>query len=165
MKFNYRQVDIKTIVQQLRVDGRVSLTEGHGQHMELVAPEKWNSGIDKGEGIFLLFEMFQIRSIALPFSEISLDIVELATKPIVYHTPANAALQNAPLIEGNVKFAMVREGIWNKLLFNFGRPLIYQKQVDAPSEEIKTNEKFPLLAVGVKEMFLGPEGEVKILNG
>lgn len=165
MTINFRQVDIKSIVQQLRTEGRISLTEGHGQTIELVVPDKWEPERDQEEGVFLLFEMFQVRSLTLPFSEVSLDIVELATQPIIYHSPANTNLTKAPILGGKVKFAMLREGIWNKLLYNFGRPLIFQKTTDAAAEMIKTNEKFPLLALGVKEMFLGPEGEVKILNG
>ena len=158
-------MEISTIVQVLKKEGRIVLTEGNGNTIELVVPDQWNTLHDRQNGIFLIFELFQIRSIALPFSEVSLDIVELATKPVIYHTPANGALKNAPLINDKLKFALIKEGFWNQLLFNFGRPLIYQLAEGEGAVLNRTNEKFPLLDAGVKEMFLGPEGEVKILKG
>jgi hypothetical protein len=158
-------VEINTIVQALRKEGRSVLAEGNGNIVELVVPDHWDALRDKQDGIFLIFELFQIRSIALPFSEVSLDIVELATKPIIYHTPANASLKNAPLTSGTVRFSLIRNGFWSQLLFNFGRPLIYQHAEEDGGALDRTSEKFPLLDVGVKEMFLGPEGEVKILKG
>lgn len=156
---------MNNIVQKLRREGRVYLQEGHHRVIELLDPESWDSQLDRKEGVFLLSDLFQIRTIALPFSEVSLDIVELASRPIIYHTTANAALKKAPLTDHVVKFALIKEGFWNRLLFNYGRPLIYQLPDYSGEVENSVNEKFPLLTVGVKEMFLGPEGEVKILNG
>lgn len=155
-------MDIDKIVQTIRKEGRVVLKEGHGTSIELVAEENWDPGVDSQEGIVLLFDLFQIRSIALPFSEVSLDIVELASKPVIYRTPANPFLKATPVVEGKIRFSMIREGNWNKLLFNFGKPLIYQLAKSPGSEEMVSKDKFPLLAEGVKEMFLGPEGEVKM---
>lgn len=154
---------MNTLVQSLRQDGRITIMEGHGKIIDLVVPERWQTHKDSREGIFLIFEMFQIRSFAQPFSEVSLDVVELASKPIIYHTPANESLSNAPVVNGRVKFAFIQEGFWNRLLFNFGRPLIYQASGQLETEN-NTSHKFPLSAEDVKEMFLGPQGEVKILK-
>src|SRR5690606_23479298 len=153
---------MNTLVQSLRQDGRISIMEGHGKIIDLLLPERWQTHEDSREGIFLIFELFQIRTFAQPFSEVSLDIVELATKPIIYHTPAGDSLINAPVVNGRVKFAFIQEGFWNKLLYNYGRPLIYQDSKQLATE-YNTSEKFPLAANDVKEMFLGPQGEVKIL--
>lgn len=137
--------------------------EGHGKIIELVVPERWEVPRDKPDGIFLIFELFQIRSIALPFSEVSLDIVQLASEPIIFHTTVNEILLNAPVIDHLVKFALLKEGFWNRLLYNYGRPLVYQVPHLLAGEN-KTMERFPLASGEVKEMFLGPEGEVKMLK-
>lgn len=158
-------MDIKAIIQLLRDKGRVSLKDNQGQTIELIAHEKWDSRSDVGDSVFLLFDLFQIRSIAMPFSDVSLDIVEFNTKPVVYHTPANRNLTDAPLVNGQIKFAMIREGNWNKLLFTFGKLLICQMVTDNRKADFEVTDKFPLLGHGVIEMFLGPEGEVKILKG
>lgn len=151
------------MVQSLKQDGRVTIREGHGKTIDLVVPERWNHNQDTSEGIFLIFELFQIRSFAQPFSEVSLDLVELASRPIIYHTPVNKTLASAPVVNQLVRFAFIQEGFWNRLLFTFGRPLIYQPSVQLTGE-CHTVHKFPLAAGDVKEMFLGPEGEVKMLN-
>lgn len=158
-------MEINDIVRVLKKDGRILLLEGHGQAIELVAPDQWDARRDSPGGIFLLFELFQIRNIALPFSEVSLDIVEMATRPVVYHSPVNDLVKNAPVIDRKVKFALIREGFWNRLLFNYGRPLIFQRPAAAEATGMRAKEKFPLAGGGIREMFLGPEGEVKMLNG
>ncbi|MEX2594389.1 MAG: hypothetical protein WD426_16585 [Anditalea sp.] len=158
-------MEINKIVQTLRKEGRIYIKEGQGKIIELIVPERWKAHLDRQDGVFLIFDLFQIRNIALPFSEVSLDIVELASKPIIYHTTANEALKNAPVSDHVVRFSLIKEGFWNQLLFNYGRPLIYQVPDLQGEVENTVNKKFPLMAGGVKEMFLGPEGEVKILNG
>lgn len=140
------------------------MTEGHGKTIVLIAPERWDARLHESRGVFLLFELFQIRSIVVPFSEVSLDIVEYSSKPVIFQSPAHESLRNAPVVDGKVKFSMIREGIWNKLLFGYGRPLIFLNAQTGERTDIETKDKFPLLINGVKEMFLGPEGEVKILN-
>lgn len=158
-------MDIKSIIQVLKDQGRVALKDGHGRVFELIAQDKWSAPHDGEDSIFLLFDLFQIRSIALPFSDVSLDIVDFTTKPAVYHTPANPSLIDAPIRNGQVKFAMIKDGDWNRLLFNFGKLVIYNVIKDDRAVDFDTVEKFPLLGKDLKEMFLGPEGEVKILNG
>lgn len=158
-------MDIKPITQLLKELGRVALRDGQGHAFELISQERWNAQSDQMESTFLLFDLFQIRSIAVPFSDVSLDIVDFTTKPLIYHTLANPNLIDAPIMNGQVRFAMIKEGDWNKLLFNFGKPVIYQPITDERRVDIDIADKFPLVGRGVKQMFVGPEGEVKILNG
>jgi len=155
---------INTIVQTLKKTGRVILEEGQGKTIELVSQDKWDPKRDHIGGIFLLFDLFQLKSLTLPFSEVSLDIIELSTKPVVFHSPVPETLINAPVTDRKIKFVLIREGFWNQLLFNFGRPLIYQEKAHKETG-IKTDEKFPLLGGGIREMYLGPAGEVKIVKG
>ncbi|MEB2783826.1 hypothetical protein [Algoriphagus persicinus] len=113
---------------------------------------------------FLLFDLFQIRTICEPFSEVSLDIVEYANKPTVYHSPANRILNNGPIVDGELKFSLILEPNWNKLLFQISQPVL----VKIDSQETTSHQTpifFPLLSPSTKEMFLGPEGEVKIIKG
>lgn len=158
-------MDIKAIIQLLRDKGRVSLKDNQGQTIELIEQEKWDKHSDREDSIFLLFDLFQIRSIAMPFSDVSLDIVEFNTKPLIYHTPANRNLADAPMVDGKIKFAMIRDGNWNKLLFTYGKILICHRVSGDRKADFEVHDKFPLVGQGIVEMFLGPEGEVKILKG
>nr|WP_246535299.1 MULTISPECIES: hypothetical protein [Litoribacter] len=135
------------------------MQEKSGMRFELISPEKWEKGKDDKEGIFLLFDLFQIRTITEQFSEISLDIVEFTTKPVVFHSPVNKVLQSGPMVDGNVKFLMIKEGVWNKVLFAIGRPVVFQKA--GREAEVIVDDNFIMPS---KEMFLGPEGDVKILD-
>src|SRR5690606_1410721 len=42
-----RQVEISAIVQALRKEGRIGLTEGNGNTIELVVPDQWDALRDK----------------------------------------------------------------------------------------------------------------------
>src|SRR5690606_8553566 len=116
---NRFSVLINTIVRTLRDKGRIFLEEGHGKTIELVVPDNWDLRRDRPGGVFLIYEIFQIKGLAVPFSEVSLDIVELSTKPVIFHSPVNKILIKAPVIDQKIKFFLIREGFWNQLLFNY----------------------------------------------
>ncbi|MCL6260573.1 hypothetical protein M3O96_15830 [Aquiflexum sp. TKW24L] len=156
-------MEIKDAVNILKEKGRIRIKDGHGTVLELVASQHWDAAKDDQEGIFLFFDVFQIRNVAEQFSEVSLDIIEYATKPTIYHTPVNRILKNGPIIDGKVRFSVIRKEFWNKLLFAFSQPLILQFTKSKESEMV-TEEFFPLLSAGTKEMFLSPEGDVKIIR-
>jgi hypothetical protein len=156
-------MEIKDAINILKEKGRIRIKDGHGTILELVAPQKWDPEKDDPEGVFLFFEVFQIRNVAEQFSEVSLDIVEYATKPTIYHTPVNRILKSGPVIDGKVKFAVIRKDFWNKLLFAFSQPLILQFSKSKESDFV-TEDFFPLLSAGTKEMFLSPDGDVKIIR-
>ena len=156
-------MDIKEVVAVLKQNGRVSVQEGNGKVLELISMSFWNAANDDASGIFLLFETFQIRSIAEQFSEVSLDIVEYATKPSIYHTNVSRLLKNGPQQEGHVKFALIKSDVWNRLLFAFGQPLIVQF-IKSEKADFQQKEFFPLLSPNTKEMFLGPDGDIKIIR-
>jgi hypothetical protein len=157
------QVEVNKVVKRLKDEGRVRIKEGHGQCIELIVPNHWKPIQDQQDGVFLFFDLFQIRSVAEQFSEVSLDIVEYATKPTLYQTHVNRVLQNGPINGGIVRFAMIQHSFWNSLLFSFGQPLIYQIN-NTQDIDFETKEYFPLLSEGVKELYLSPEGDVKILK-
>lgn len=152
------------VAKHIKTNGRVSIREGNGKTLELIIPTRWNEENDSSIGIFLFFDLFQIRSVTEQFSEVSLDIVEYATKATIYHSPVNRVLQNGPKVDGNVKFAMIRNDFWNKLLFALGQPVIYQEK-EGIAADFETKERFPLYGPDVKEMFLSPDGDVKIIKG
>lgn len=153
-------MEVNTIVQELREKGRSCLLEGNGRRLELIVPDCYEAEKDE-EAVFLLIDLFQIRSVAGQFSEIALDIVEYATKPTIYTTLASPLMGKGPVRDGKIKFSILKQGWWNKVVFNFGRPLLF-KEVDGCPEAHEVKEKFPLFGSGVKKMFLSPEGEVKI---
>lgn len=157
-------MEVKEIVTVLKQKGRVCIREANGKVVELIAPSAWDASTDDMQGIFLLFEVFQIRTIAEQFSEVSLDVVEYATKPTVYHTVASRISQLGPRQGNQVKFALIRSDFWNKLLFGFGQPLIVQ-YVFAKTADFEVSTFFPLLSPNAKELYLGPDGDIKIIRG
>jgi hypothetical protein len=158
-----RTVEIKEVVNKIKEKGRVRIKEGNGSILELIDINQWNPESDDYEGIFLLFNLFQIRTVAEQFSEVSLDIVEFATKPTIYHTPVNRLLNNGPIEHGNVRFSLIKKEYWNKLLFAYSQPLVLQYS-KIQEFDFETPEFFPLLSAGTKELFLSSEGDIKILK-
>ena len=143
-------LELADLAKKIKRDGILHLKEGNGKVMTFMKPEDWE--LSKGKDwIFLIFELFQIRTICEPFSEVSLDIVEFASKP-------------PPLEDGNLRFSIIREPSWNKFLFQLSQPILVK---------LDTNEKvfdettlvFPLFSPNVKELVLGAEGDVKIIKG
>lgn len=157
-------MEIKEAVSVLKQKGRVRIREGHGSILELIAMDSWDLKSDDLEGVFLLFDIFQIRTIAEQFSDVSLDIIEFASKPTIYHTPVGKLLKTGPVKHGNVKFAIIKKDFWNKFLFAYSQPLILQYSETAEFD-YETPEYFPLLSAGTKEMFLSSDGDIKILKG
>jgi len=67
-------------------------------------------------------------------------------------------------VNGLVRFSLIREPNWNKLLFQIAQPVIFNEE-SVVEADVKTSLPFPLFRTGAKELFLGPEGEVKIRKG
>jgi len=156
-------LDHAAILNPLKEKGKVYLQEGSGKIFCLqkaAVAEKENIQ----EGVYLLFDLFQIRTICVAFSEVSLDIVDFASKPTIYQSPANPLLPKGAVVNGLVRFALIREPNWNKLLFQLAHPVLFTEVKDVVVD-VKTNLLFPLFHSGTKELFLGPEGEVKIRKG
>jgi len=160
LSIDYIKVEIKNIIKILNDEGRITLRDGDGLLLDLISPLQWHNQKDDAEGVFLLFDLFQIRSIAEQFSEVALDIVEYAEKPVIFHTPAGRNLVGGPSAEGLVKFLMIKKGFWNSLLFSYGKPLVFQRSAQK-STEYKIDEIFP---VAHRSLFLGPDGDVKIIS-
>ncbi|SNS25207.1 hypothetical protein SAMN06295967_10623 [Belliella buryatensis] len=151
------------VAKQLKSKGRVVIKEGNGRLMEIIQPASWTES-DSSQGIFLIFDLFQIRSLTEQFSEVSLDVVDFATKATIYHSPVNRVLQSGPIVDGKVKFSLIRNEFWNKLLFAFSQPVVFQ-EVTEQDVDFESKERFPLYGPDVKELYLSPEGDVKILKG
>lgn len=151
------------LVKSFRESGKIVIKEGNGINLTISKPELWKEEMGS-DWTYLLFDLFQIRSICEPFSEVSLDIVEFASKPTVYQSPFNKLLTKGPVTKGIVRFSVIRDPEWNKLLFQIAQPVILGIGKDTTADFI-TEKYFPLLAPSTKELFLGPEGEVKIIKG
>lgn len=156
-------MDQQAIVKAFREKGKVTISEGNGKVLTLMKTESWNPelGLD---WIYLLFDLFQIRSVCEPFSEVSLDIVEFGTKPTIYQSPVNKLIQKGPIQGGTIRFSLIREPNWNKLLFQISQPVLVRIESKTTSAEFQTDLFFPLLGPSTKEMYLGPEGDVKIIT-
>ena len=155
-------MDPSSITKAFRDKGVVTIQDGNSQKIRLIKPELWEESLGK-DWTYLLFDIFQIRSVSMPFSEVSLDVVEFATKPTIYHSPANALVKNGPIESGNIRFSLIREPNWNKLLFQISQPVL-AKVGNWENVDFHTNIYYPLLMSTTKELYLGPEGEVKIIK-
>lgn len=156
-------MELADLAKKIKMDGILHLKEGNGKVLTFMKPADWEPS--KGEEwIFLLFELFQIRTICEPFSEVSLDIVEYASKPTIYHSPPNRVLKSTPLADGNLKFSLIREPNWNKFLFQLSQPILVKLDTKEKVFE-ETSLVFPLFSPNVKELMLGAEGDVKIIKG
>ncbi|MFL0683600.1 MAG: hypothetical protein ACJLTB_10315 [Algoriphagus aquaeductus] len=156
-------METAAIIKTFREKGIINIKEGNGKVVTLLKPEHWTDEMGK-DWTYLIFDLFQIRSLCVPFSEVSLDIVEFASKPTIYSSPVNHLVSNGPMNQGNLRFSLIREPHWNKLLFQLAQPVLCGIDKEVTSD-FQSEVKFPLLSSSTKEMFLGPEGEVKIIKG
>ena len=156
-------LDQANILTLLKEQGIVYLKEGSGKIFSLRKGSLAEKEILE-KGIYLLFDLFQIRTVCVSFSEVSLDIVEFASKPTIYESPANPLLPKGAVVNGLVRFSLIREPNWNKLLFQIAQPVIFTEETGVEAA-VQTSLLFPLFHSGTKELFLGPEGEVKIKKG
>lgn len=156
-------MDQQAIVKTFRDKGEVTIKEGNGKILTLLKSDKWKpeSGYD---WTYLLFDLFQIRSVCEPYSEVSLDIVEFGSKPTIFHSPVNPVIKNGPIQDGTIRFSLIREPNWNKLLFQISQPVLAKIDAKDAVADFQTELYFPLLGPSTKEMFLGPDGDVKIIN-
>jgi hypothetical protein len=156
-------LDHAQLLAAFREKGILHLLEGNGIVITLMKPALWTPEMGQ-DWIFLLFDLFQIRTICEPFSEVSLDVIEYANKPTVYHSPANRIVKDGPIVDGVLKFSLIMEPSWNKLLFQISQPVLVKIDTKEATS-FQTPLLFPLLNPSSKEMFLGPEGDVKIIKG
>jgi hypothetical protein len=156
-------LDQANILTLLKEKGIVYIKEGSGKIFSLRKGSLAEKEI-LGKGIYLLFDLFQIRTLCVSFSEVSLDIVEFASKPTIYESPANPLLPKGAVVNGLVRFSLIREPNWNKLLFQIAQPVIFTEETGVEAA-VQTSLLFPLFHAGTKELFLGPEGDVKIKKG
>ena len=156
-------LDQANILTLLKEKGIVYIKEGSGKIFSLRKGSLAEKEILE-KGIYLLFDLFQIRTLCVSFSEVSLDIVEFASKPTIYESPANPLLPKGAVVNGLVRFSLIRDPNWNKLLFQIAQPVIFTEETGVEAA-VQTSLLFPLFHTGTKELFLGPEGEVKIKKG
>lgn len=155
-------LEVKNWIKKFKENGSVFLEAGRG------VPMKWTtltsfSDVEVKEGVCLLFDLYQLRSIAPAFSDVSLDIIEWTEEPIIFHTPASPTLNSGPISKGIIKFALIKEPFWNKVLFACGQILVCQDVKEAVDALI-LEEPFPLQQKNVKEMYLSADGQVKIIK-
>jgi hypothetical protein len=156
-------LDLTTSLKIFKEKGSVCLKEGNGKVFSihkgaLAAQEK------VPDGIYLLFDLFQIRTLCVPFSDVSLDIVDFASKPSIYQSPVNQLLPIGAVTDGTVRFTLIKEPSWNKLLYQMAQPVLFIEEKERVPD-VETTLFFPLYNPNTKELFLGPEGEVKIKKG
>lgn len=156
-------MDQQAIVKTFRDKGEVTIKEGNGKTLSLLKMEGWKPEMGN-DWIYLLFDLFQIRTVCEPFSEVSLDIVEFGSKPTIFHSPVNPVIKSGPIQDGVIRFSLIREPNWNKLLFQISQPVLAKVDSKITNTDFQTELYFPLLGPSTKEMFLGPEGDVKIIN-
>jgi len=140
----------------------VTLEDSNKKKITLLNPSKWSKEMGT-DWIYLLFDLFQIRTIATQFSEVTLDLVEYASKPTIYHTAPNFLAEKGPVENDLIKFALIRAPKWESLLFKISQPVLVKLDSDKDID-FSLDDFFPLYSTNLKEIFLGSEGEIKILK-
>lgn len=158
-----KTLDQFKLIQELKQKGLFNLKEGSGRSLTFLKAESWTP-VMGNDWVYLLFDLFQIRSICGQFSEVSLDVVEFASKPTIYHSPSSPLLLLGPKNLNILKFSLIREPNWNKLLFQINTLVMVKLDSNEPPTH-STDLMFPLFSSSTKELYLGPEGEFKILKG
>lgn len=156
-------MDQQAIVKTFRDKGEVKIKEGNSKVLRILKPEIWTPELGY-DWVYLLFDLFQIRGVCKPFSEVSLDIVEFGNKPTIFQSPVSPVILIGPIQDGNIRFSLIREPNWNKLLFAISHPVLARIDSKLEEADYQTDLYFPLLSPSTKEMFLGPEGDVKMIT-
>ena len=120
-------LDQANILTLLKEKGKVYIKEGSGKVFSL-RKGSLAEQVQVPGGIYLLFDLFQIRTLCVSFSEVSLDIVDFASKPTIYQSPANPLLPKGAVVNGLVRFSLIREPNWNKLLFQIAHPVLFTEE-------------------------------------
>lgn len=141
----------------------MTIKEGNAKVLRLMKSELWEPQMGS-DWVYLLFDLFQIRSVCMPFSEVSLDIVDFGSKPTIFLSPVSPVIKSGPIQDGNIRFSLIRDSNWNKLLFQISQPVLARVDPNLSQADFQTDLYFPLLGPSTKEMFLGPDGDVKIIS-
>lgn len=155
-------LEVKNLINKLKENGSVFLRAGRGVPMKWTTLSSFDGGEVK-EGICLLFDLYQLRTIAPAFSDVSLDIIDWSEESVIFHTPVSPILKSGPISKGIIKFALIKEPFWNKMLFASGQILVCQ-ELDQENDAWVLDEPFPLQEKNVKEMYLSADGQVKIIK-
>ncbi len=151
------------VIKEIKDKGRIILKDTENRSMLLILPKFWENELDGDDGIFLLYDTFQIRSVGEQFSEVALDIVEYSNKPVIFYTPASKLLTHGPVKNGLIKFFMMKNPEWKKLLFGLSQPIL-MKVIASSDSEFTFPFAMPVFSTHALEMYLGAEGDVKILS-
>lgn len=147
---------------KLKESGSVQLRVAGGSSLRIVKLSL-ASGVDLSRSLFLLHELFQLRSIAKPFSDVSLDIVEWSEEPVIFQTERNPMLNLDQFTGKNVRFALIKDAYWRYSLRAVGE--IVLGLPGTPDEEVwDVVQPFSLFSGKTKEIYLSAEGVVKMLK-
>lgn len=156
-------MDFRKFVEAFRQKGQVSIQEGNGKTLTFLACSEWTPAHGT-EWVVLLYDIFQIRGVGGHFSEVSLDIVDFASKPTIYHVVPGYSVPEGLREKGKVRFSLIRDKEWNPFLFQLS-DLVLCQTVNGMHADFSVTNFFPLLSPNLKEMELGLNGEVTIIKG
>jgi len=66
---------------------------------------------------------------------------------------------------GKIRFALIRDKARNGFLFQASKLLMARWENVKSPVDFQVKELFPLFSPNLKELFLSPEGDVKIIKG
>lgn len=155
-------MEVNHLVSTLKEKGSISFKASSGEVIRWDLVSSVN-GSYEADGVFLIHELYQLRGIAKPFSEVSLDIVEWSEDPVIFHTDAGPLLLGEPFSGRIIKFALIKDPYWKNLLKRIGGTVYSTYRTDLDGDFI-IREPFPLCKGNVKEIYLSAEGQVKMIG-
>jgi len=154
-------VDYKEVSSQFASTGKLSFQDTEGGSFVWIKTSLWKPEMD---GVFLIHEIYQLKSLVGNFSDVALDIVEYAADETVFLSPQPSWNINKGKSGGLIKFALVSSPYWKQLLRQI-REIVFLKWEDKvlPSAIIGA-QTFPFNRKS-RVMELHEDGRVKIING
>ncbi|MCC5938848.1 MAG: hypothetical protein JJU34_16330 [Lunatimonas sp.] len=150
---------IESWIKQIKELGTVSLLISGGNILCLSKLSAVKAPVSEN-AVFLLYDLFQLRTIAKPFSEVSLDIVEWAEDPVIFHTDVNRLVMKDSFSGEIIKFAVLKDPFWKNSLRSIGEIVVCLPDL-SEGKVWELPHPLPLFGKSVKQLYLSAEGQVK----
>ena len=154
-------MDYKEISKEFAKSGQLNFQDTKGANFEWIKVTDWKPEM---EGVFLVHEIYQLKSLVGNFSDVALDIVEFAADKTIFQSPQPAWNINKGKSGGLIKFALVSSPFWKQVLNQVREIVFLRWQNEVLPSTIKGLQAFPFNRES-KVMQLHEDGRVKIING
>ncbi|WP_209328781.1 hypothetical protein [Lunatimonas salinarum] len=152
---------IEPWIKQIKASGTACLRTIDGNHLFFSKLSALTAPVSDS-AVFLLHDLFQLRTIAKPFSDVSLDIVDWAEDPVIFHTDVNRPMMKDSFSGEIIKFALLKDPFWKHHLHSIGEIVVCLPH-HREGAVWEVAHSLPLFGKVVKQLYLSAEGQVKMI--